>query len=152
MEKLAGPINGKPSDREFRNPDLDEDLQRSGPRTDGVPLAPEPDRSNVRSVSNVYVRDVRRPAHQDIAFRSHVRGRPALAYLLRSIYMGDSRKISELARQAEAAGYLSPEQAADAQGLRHYCGRKDFKCVKLPDGRHGLLYITCRCQSEAAQF
>jgi hypothetical protein len=103
--------------------------------------------SNVRSFSNVFVLDSAVPKHLDVAFTSHVRGRPALSLLLRQRYLGDGRTTGQLAQRAETEGFLSPEQRADAQGLRHYCGRKDYKCVRLANGAHRLVYITCRCQT-----
>jgi hypothetical protein len=152
MDEVGTTLNGGPDSREGGRPATERGAPAGSVRADGQSLAPAPTRSNVRSASNVQVRDAAVPAHKDVRFRTHVRGRPALSSLLRSHYLGDPRKISELATQAEADGVLTSEQAADAKGLRHYCGRKDYKCVTLPGGRHRLVYITCRCcQSDEAQ-
>lgn len=102
-------------------------------------------RSNFRTTSNVHVRDIGVPPQRDERFRQHVRGRAALSCLLERIYISDARTTGQLARQAEHDGHLSGEQAAEAQGLRHHCGRRDYRSTKMPNGRYQLVYIRCRC-------
>jgi hypothetical protein len=105
-------------------------------------------RSNVRSVSNVYLRDVNFGFHRDECFRVHVRGYAAIKEMLRRWYYGqvDSGGVRDLIQPSLNSGILTPEQAAELTGLRCHCGRRDFYFEVTDKGKHRRVYIPCRCR------
>lgn len=101
-------------------------------------------RSNLKAVSNVYLRDPSLYLVDDEKYNLRIRGRENIQVMLRAIFGYDPR-IDEIDLLGNR---LSEEQKAQFRGLRcPYCRRLDYGWIDCNNGNMRWGRKACICQS-----